>query len=220
MTRLGAALALGLLGLAAPASARAEGTATSAPAPAGELDALFARFAAMPGLQARFAEDKQLSLLVTPLHSEGTIHFLRGRGVVVHTTSPTRQSTLVTDRQLVLWDGRTVRRVDLDASPSVAAFARAFTLLLGADREALERAFTLALQGRADDGWTLRLVPVAAAARNVVATIELEGKGLILSTLRIREANGDLSTMRFTGVDVQRRYTGAEADRIFRVPPP
>ena len=38
-----------------------------------ELEALVRRFAAMPGLSARFEEEKRLSMLRAPLKSEGTL---------------------------------------------------------------------------------------------------------------------------------------------------
>ena len=215
---LALALALALGAVRAPAQTATD--ASPAPSPSADLDRLLALWAAMPGLQADFTEEKQLALLAAPLRSEGTIHFLRGRGVAVHTRLPSRQSTLVTARQLVLWDGHAVRRINLDASPAIAAFAQVFSLLLGADRTALDRTFTVTFQGRADDAWALRLVPRAQALRDAVAAVELEGKAAALALLRVREANGDVSTMRLSAVDAQRRYTEAEADRVFRVPPP
>lgn len=203
--------------------AQAENPGDAAPPAQGQgisLDQLLARWSAMPGLSASFVEEKQLALLSAPLRSEGTIHFLHGRGVAVHVRAPSRQSTLVTDRQLVLWDGHTVRRINLDAAPSVAAFAQVFSLLLGADRAALDRTFSLVFQGQTDPGWSLRLLPRAQALRDVVSAIELEGSGTSLAVLRIREANGDTSTLRLSAVDAQRHYSDAEADQIFRVPPP
>jgi hypothetical protein len=53
----------------------------------------------------------------------------------------------------------------------------------------------------------------------VITSIELSGRGLTIGTLRVREANGDVSTTRFTDVDVQKHYGEEEADRVFKVPP-
>jgi hypothetical protein len=76
------------------------------------------------------------------------------------------------------------------------------------------------LRGRVDDGWALELSPTDPELKKVIAAVEIEGKGLGLSTVRVREANGDVSTTRFHDVDAEKRYDAAEADRTFRIPPP
>lgn len=213
--------AFALAGLVlAPVTGRAEEPLAGTAAASADLDRLLAQWSAMPGLQAAFSEDKQLALLVAPLHSEGSIHFLRGRGVAVHTRAPSRQSVLVTERELTLWDGRSVRRIRLDASPAVAAFAQVFSLLLGADRASLDRTFVSTFRGRPDGAWSLHLEPRAQSLRDAVGAIDLEGNATALSVLRVREGNGDVSTMRFTAVDAAHRYTDDEANRVFRAPPP
>jgi hypothetical protein len=202
-------------------------SAEERPAPAAavervaDLDALLAGCAKMPGLFARFAEEKQIALLAVPLKSSGTIHFDRARGLVRHTLLPSKQSVQVTDKELVFWDGKNTRHVSLASSATVEAFARAFTLLLSADRTALEKSFELTFTPK-DSGasWSLSLVPKNAELKSVVASMEIEGRGLVVTLLKVREANGDLTTSRFSDVDTAKRYSDEEAGRTFRVPPP
>lgn len=202
-------------GLAAPSAA-----ASSAPSEIGDLDGLLARCAKMPGLSARFTEEKQIALLALPLRSEGTLHFARGRGLVRHTLAPARQSVLVTDKELVIWDGKATRRVGLGSGAAFESFVQAFSFLLAANRPALESRFAIGfVAGDAASGWSLRLVPKAEDLKKLISAIELSGKGLAISTLIVREATGDVSTTRFSAVDVTKQYSTGEADQLFRVPP-
>jgi Outer membrane lipoprotein carrier protein LolA-like len=196
-------------------------TPGAATPPAKGLDALLERCARSPGLSAQFTEEKQIALLAVPLRSEGVLHFAPGRGLVRHTSKPSPQSVLVTDQDLVFWDGKTTKRIALGSSVTIETFAHAFSLLLTANRAALEKSFSLVFRADdAGDGWSLRLSPTGADLKKVIASIEIEGRGLDLSLLRVRETNGDVSTTRFSAVDAARKYTDAELDRLFRVPPP
>jgi hypothetical protein len=211
--------------LVAIAIAGAGGRADAAPpAPKASeskgLDALLERCAKSPGLTARFVEDKQIALLSVPLRSEGALHFSPGRGLVRHTHKPSKQSVLVTDKELVFWDGKATKRVALGSSAPIETFARAFSLLLRADRAALEKDFVLTFHTKdAPDEWSLDLVPIGAELKKVIASMAIEGRGLDLSVLRVREANGDVTTTRFEGVDAAKRFADAELERLFRVPP-
>ncbi|HVJ90102.1 MAG TPA: outer membrane lipoprotein carrier protein LolA [Labilithrix sp.] len=184
------------------------------------LGVLLERCAASPGLTAKFVEEKQIALLSVPLRSEGTLHFSPARGLVRHTSKPSPQSVLVTDKDLDFWDGKATKKVALGSSATLATFARAFSNLLTANRAALEKTFTLAFHPHdAGDAWDLVLTPTEPDLKKMLSSIEIEGTGLELSLLRIREANGDVSTTRFSSVDPAKRYTDAELDRLFRVPP-
>lgn len=220
------ALALAL-GMTLGHVAHAEGTTkprVEVAREAGSLDALLARAAKSPGLSAQFTEEKQIALLAVPMRSSGSIHFAPGRGLVRHTTKPKTESVLVDDKELVLWDGRAVKRVELASSSTLETFARAFSYLLTANRAALEKSFTLTFeQSDAGDGFRLVLTPKNADLGKTIAAMEIEGRlapvGVELSVLRVRETNGDVTTTRFSAVDAGKRYTPAELERIFRVPP-
>lgn len=201
-----------------PASAQADQAQAAAAAPIKDLDTLLARCAKMPGLYAKFTEEKQIALLAVPLKSEGTVHFARTRGLARHTTAPSPSSVLVTDKELIFWDGKTTKKVGLASSATLEAFARSFSMLLAADRAALEKTFTLTLTPKDGGNWSLELVP-KNDLKKVIASMTIEGRDLELTTLKVKEANGDVSTSRFTQVDVAKSYSNEEADRVFRAPP-
>jgi hypothetical protein len=217
---LALAIAAGALGVASPPPARAEAPAEPAPT---SVDALFAHLARSKGLAANFREEKRIALLVAPLTSEGTVHFDRARGLARHTTSPSRRSLLLAGSTLTSWNGKKVETIDLRSQPQLRAVADAFALTLAGDRAGLERLFHLQLTSAGQDAGSgasrLRLAPIAPALRKMVKEIEITFEGLVVTSLRVAEANGDVATTTFTDVDASRSYAAAEAAAIFRVPP-
>jgi hypothetical protein len=207
---IAAALVLVLSG--ASVAAHAEG-------PKGTLDTLLDRFAKSPGLQASFVEEKQIALLAMPLRSEGVVHYSPHRGLVRHATKPSRESVLVNDKEIVYWNGKDTKRIPLGASAVVGTLARAFALLLAADRAGLEKDFALTLRPAENEAFRIVLEPKSAEVKKVISGIELEGRNIELSVLRVRETNGDVSTTRFSAVDVSKKYTDAELARVFTLPP-
>ncbi|MSP26855.1 MAG: outer membrane lipoprotein carrier protein LolA [Myxococcales bacterium] len=198
--------------------ARAETKATPQAPKIDSLDTLFAEFIRSPGLYARFHEEKQIALLVSPITNDGTIHFDKTHGLARHTTAPRRESVLLSRGALTLWDGQKTETIALRRSATLRALAEAFSLMLAADRAGLERNFTLSLQPRALGEWTLTLAPLAPDLRRMVVGIEVAGQGATPKMLRVREASGDVSTTTFTDVDPNRRYSQEQAAAIFKVP--
>jgi hypothetical protein len=191
-----------------------------AQAPAPPLDVLFTAFAKSPGLYAKFHEEKQIALLVAPLKSDGTVHFDPKKGLARHTTSPSKRSLLLGGGTLTVWDGLKTEIIQLSSQPSLRAFAEAFTMFLAADRAGLERTFKLEFTGDPRAAWRLRLAPLSAQLKKIVAEMEVVGQGTALTTLRVSEASGDASTTSFSEVDAGKQYTPAEAATVFRVPRP
>lgn len=207
-----AALAL-LSALAAPA--RAE------PGPPLTFQALLARFAAMPGLEARFREERRIALLAAPLVSEGTLHFSPPGSLLRRTTSPTPQSVLIRGGQLAFSEGGRTGQLDLSANATVRPMVESFGHLLAGDEAALRRIYDVRFSLRPADGpeaWEAALTPRSPELRRLLAEVRVRGRGVALEELRVREATGDETLTTFTAVDPARRYTPAEQARLFTLP--
>jgi hypothetical protein len=63
----------------------------------------------------------------------------------------------------------------------------------------------------------MTLKPRLAPMTEVIERIVLEGRGVVLSRLVVREKGGDETVTTFSAVDVGRRYTTEEKARIFGV---
>jgi hypothetical protein len=190
-------------------------------APPSKLALLARQLADMPGLSARFEEEKHLSLLRAPLKSEGTLYYARPDLIARHTTQPTASSWVLQGDTLSVQGPDGVRNLDLAAAPALQPFVAALRALLRGDMAELERHFEIAFDSgdAASGGWRLRLVPRQAPLRDAVSTIEVEGVAGILSSLRVREVGGDETFERFSQVDPTRRFSDAERTRIFDAAP-
>lgn len=219
-TRLTVALlALGALSHAQPRPSPRAPAANPAPV---TLDALLARFRALPGLSARFHEEKRIQLLVAPLVSEGTLDYAPPSRMVRRTTSPAPSTALIDGAQLRFSDGSGQQSLDMNAMPVVRQFVDSLVAVVAGDRAALERAY--AMDFRVPDAaqperWTLTLRPRAPALQRVFREVALRGDGVALSAMTVRETNGDETETTFRDVNPARRYTAEERSRVFRLDP-
>jgi hypothetical protein len=211
------------LGVAGPARARQDaGAEASSPRNIATLDGLLARFRAIPGLYARYREEKHIALLAEPIVSEGTIHFAPPRKMARHARTPSPSHIVLDAETLRFSDGTTTQQIDVGANPVVRALAESFLDVLAGDRAGLERSFFVdfhAGSGERAPSWKLALVPKTPALLSVLTEIDFEGDGLVVSKMRIREASGDEGVTTFSDVDVAHRYSSEDAARTFRVDP-
>lgn len=189
------------------------------PAAADGVSALFAAFQKSPGLASRFREAKHIALLAAPLKSEGVLYFERRHGLARHTLQPSPNSVLLTDQALSFWDGKQSESVSLRSAPGLKVFADSFRMILAADREGLEKHFAMSFAGDANANWKLTLSPRDASLKKAITSIELSGTKLSFANLTVFEGSGDKTVTEFFETDTQKKFTAAEAQKLFRVPP-
>jgi hypothetical protein len=202
-----------LAGLATPARAEQAAPLT--------FQALLARFAAMPGLEARFREERRIALLAAPLVSEGTLHFAPPGSLLRRVTSPAAQSVLIRDGVLSFNDGGRAGQLDLAANPTMRPMVESFGYLLGGDEAALRRVYDVRFSLRPADGaetWEAVLTPRPQELRRLLRDVRVRGVGVAVEELLVREASGDETLTTFTAVNPARRYTPAEQARLFSLP--
>jgi hypothetical protein len=186
------------------------------------MTALLARFARAPGIFARYREEKHLAMLQAPLTSEGTIHFSPPGRLARHTVKPIKSTLLIDDDKVQFGGAEGAESMDLGTNPVARAFVDSFVMLLAGNRAGLERYFTLhfkSLHGpRLPAGaWHLALVPRTSPMDKVIKEITLDGAGLTISTMVVRESSGDWTSTQFQDVDVAHKYDAAEQARVFRI---
>jgi len=196
----------------APAS-RASPTPTS-PASALKLDALMSQFRAITGLEAKFHEEKKMSLLAAPLLSDGAIYFSAPDRFVRETTAPAASTLRVDSHELRFGDASGTQAIPLDGNPVVRLFVDAFVKVLQGDREALERIFAIELK-TAGKGWQLILKPKVAPMTQVIDRLELFGSGVAIDKMLLFEVDGDETDTVFSAVNTARKFSPAESARIF-----
>lgn len=131
---------------ATPPAAHAEDDAVSAMKADAALSAesLLREFSRMPGLEARFVEEKTLAMLAAPLESRGTLYYAPPGYMLRRIDEPRRSEVLVTpDRLVVTEGGAVVQQFDLNARSEVSTFVESFVWILAGDIEKLRSAYEL-----------------------------------------------------------------------------
>ena len=204
---------LALASLAAPAATPVRAQDGSAPS----LDALLERFAAMPGMSARFREEKRIALLSVPVRSEGVLYFTPPGKLLRKVDGPTPSVALLDGDRLTFASAGERQVVELGESPVLAGFVESFRYVLAGDRQALERTYRVAYDTEGAE-WTLTLRPRNADLRRFLREMVLKGEGYAVKTMKMVEVSGDTTMTELYEVNPRRRFSAAEVRNLFRVP--
>jgi hypothetical protein len=195
------------------------------PAPA-DAAALFSAFAAMPGLEVRFEEEKHLSLLALPLHSRGRLYFLPPAYLTRVVEAPEPSTLTITPDRLKVDNRDGVEVIDLKSNDQVRAFITSLVHVFAGDAAALEKAYDVAFTkaATAKDGelaraWTLTLTPRARPLDQMLQSLALHGEGEAVVRIELRDKNGDRTVTRVVAADPTRRFDAAEQLRLFGIQP-
>jgi Outer membrane lipoprotein carrier protein LolA-like len=203
-----------------PSSARAQESAPalSAKAPA-DAQALLRKMAEIPGLEAKFREEKKLALLKAPLVSEGRLFYKRGGYLARITEKPSPSTVRITPSALEVNNGDGFQRIDLRGRADIKLFVESFARVLAGDYAALSSLYTISFKpGSAPaERWTLTLVPKAGSLVHLVKSLELEGTGYAVQVIRVNETKGDSAATYVELVSAARSYTSDENQRLFGV---
>jgi outer membrane lipoprotein-sorting protein len=144
--------------------------------------------------EAKFVEQRFVSVLDQTLTYTGTLTFSAPDRLARHTLTPRPESFVVEGNQLTLQRGERVRRVALDSVPELAAMVEAMRGTLSGDGSALQRYFKPTVQGAASR-WTLTLVPLDNRLLGVVRQLRIDGYQGDVRVVELQLADGDRSVM-------------------------
>jgi len=205
------------VGARADEETRTESTAAREAPDALSLASLMQRFSQMPGFEARFEEERQISLLERPLRSSGSLYFAPPNSLARHTRSPSRSTLVVDGDRMSVSDADGQRSIDLASQPLVRVFVDGFRLAIRGDLTALEKDFEVVFEAPASprDAWSIQLTPRDATLRRVLRDVEIRGREAVVSSVRIREQNGDATRLAFSEIDPARSFGAEERERLF-----
>ena len=176
-----------LLALAGPLAAAA--AAASDP-----LDALMQQLAARRHGHVAFTELQYLAVLDRPLESSGELLYEAPDRLEKRILKPRPETLVLAHGVLSATRGHHTRTMQVAAWPQIAPFIEGLRATLAGDRAALERIFSVQLEGD-PARWTLRLTPRDPEAARVVNAVSITGEGTDLRTVEILEADGDRSLL-------------------------
>ncbi|CAB3781051.1 outer membrane lipoprotein carrier protein LolA [Paraburkholderia fynbosensis] len=207
---------VGVMAWPAPAvSATAAPAAATAPAGNPALvSQIAAHLAEAKGVRAQFTQTQTLAAMKQPLVSNGTLLFLRERGVLWRIDTPYQAAYVITDAGVVQIDatGRRVNAHGAQGTRGVAQVSKMMRAMLGGDLSALYSQFDVQAEGSTAQ-WRMQLTPNQPQIAQSIKRLEMEG-GDYLQSLRITLANGDVTKLEFTRSTAVSEPTAAEGSLL------
>jgi outer membrane lipoprotein-sorting protein len=146
------------------------------------LPALLQRLRQHDAVRVQFTQYKTLRILKKPLRSDGSLSFLRGRGMVWRVTAPVAATYVLDGRGMreVVTDGttgatRTAASMQGGAVPDLLPL---FDAIFAGNEAELARHFDYRISGTPQQ-WRLELVPRDELLARVISRLELDGSDYI-----------------------------------------
>jgi outer membrane lipoprotein-sorting protein len=185
------------------------------------FDVLLDAFAHMPGLEARFVEDKHLALLAEPLESSGVLFFARPGLLLRRVEAPRKSEVVITPNELRMKDADGEQAIDLRSRQDIRPFVESLTWLFAGNRKALTDVYAIAFEPAHEaHPWRVTLTPKAGAIAHLIRYIRMLGTGLAVSQIEVRETSGDETVTRITSANPARHFSSAEMQQLFGVAHP
>lgn len=170
-----------------------------APLQAAESDTLAligAQIEQHPIIRAEFIQTKQMAALKRPLITIGRLVYSRRHGVLWQIDQPYRISYVLGEEKIIEIGADGIRKErGLREVPGLAQIGRIFRAMLGANAVAMREYFNVAVQG--DTGkWEIDLKPRQLQLAQFLTGLQLGG-GRFVESIRIGEAGGDTTQIRF-----------------------
>ena len=146
--------------------------------------------------QARFQETHFSILLTKPLTTSGKLSFIPPSRLEKHVTAPFEEKYWIEGNQ-VHYESSSKgisTSFSLDENHALQGFLLGLRSALTGDYQTLQRFFSLTLAGTKDQ-WTLRLKPIDDSILEILTFIIIKGRNSFLTSMELREANGDHSLL-------------------------
>jgi hypothetical protein len=145
---------------------------------------------------AFFSERKELRMLNEPLMSSGTLSYVAPDKLQKSTLLPKPERLSIDGGKLTIErsesnENRTVALADF---PEIGAFVESIRATLAGDLSALDRYYTISLQGDAGD-WQMTLEPKENRLQQLVKSIRIAGRGTSIRSIVSEQGDGDRSEM-------------------------
>jgi outer membrane lipoprotein-sorting protein len=198
------------------AALAAQAPAANAAAQPASFAVLLDAFAHMPGLEARFIEEKHLALLAEPLESRGRLFFAKPGMLLRRVEAPRRSEVVITQTELRMTDDDGEQSIDLRSRPDVRPFVESLTWLLAGNRKALAEVYAVAFEpARADSPWRVTLTPKGGPIARLTQSTRMLGSGLAVSQIEVHETSGDQTVTRIVEANPARRFSADEMKQLF-----
>ncbi len=147
--------------------------------------------------KATFHETKHIAILERPVESSGELDFTRPDRLEKRTFGLNAERMVVDGEVLTIERGGRKQTLGLREHPQIAVLIESIRGTLAGDRTALEKTYTMTLEGDMQS-WRLMFRPKDAALATLVSRIRIGGTQAQVRRVEIDEADGDRSVMLVT----------------------
>lgn len=148
----------------------------------------------MPSANARFVEHRYLHVLKKPLAVSGTLAYTAPGRLVKDTLDPKPEHVVIDGDALTVERDNKTETLQLADYPQIGAFIEGIRATLAGDLAALDRVYTVRLDGGAE-AWQLRLEPRDPKMQAIVQAIVISGSRARIERIDTQESDGDRSEM-------------------------
>lgn len=207
---------------ATPPPSKAETTQQADASQQQSMERLFEALQKLPGIEARFKEEKHLRLLALPIESEGVLYFHKDGYLLRKITKPSPSSIRITPEALFIDEDDKQQRVPLSSHQDVAHMVQSFLWILAGDLESLRAHFRMEFQAHdktqtqgVPDHWTLKLHPTHTRVKKLLKSVTVRGSGVEVKEITVEESEGDRTVTTIESVNAAREFSEAEAKQFF-----
>ena len=176
------------------------------------LEGIERKMASVHTLTADFVQIKHLAMFETPVEIRGTIHMEKPDRMAWQVESPIAYSLIMDGKHITKKDGETgeISRVSIKGNPVMDTAVRQIKLWFSGEYAALEQSYNVAV--RSENPVTVMFSPKAdnPAGRMLDEIIvRFRADETYISMIRIVEASGDKTEIRFSNIRINREIPEA-----------
>ena len=172
--------------------------------------------AQVPLLRGNFSQEKQVAGFRNPLRSNGRFVLAREKGVIWTTVAPFPSEIVITRDRIVSRQRDGSSRVEVDGrqQPGVRTVNAMMFALMSGDMKALTTTFDVKSEPVEGKAWRMTLSPRSRQLAQAFTSVRLAGDRYVRE-VELREANGDVTRLRFDGmIETPATLTHDEAARF------
>jgi len=180
------------------------------------LESVMQALARSGGVEARFRESRQLTILSEPIKSSGMLYFSPPDWLARHVMQPGTARVIVRDDRVSFQDETGIQTLELGSSEVARAMVGNVIVLMRGDLEALRSQYDV---GFSTSGglWTLDLEPRDRVVRQLIERLEVIGRDDQLVRMQSTETSGDITLTEFEDVKVGVQFSPETRESIFSI---
>ena len=157
--------------------------------------------AQVPLLRGNFSQEKQVAGFRNPLRSNGRFVLAREKGVIWTTVAPFPSEIVITRDRIVSRQRDGSSRVEVDGrqQPGLRTVNAMMFALMSGDMKALTTTFDVKSEPAEGKAWRMTLSPRSRQLVQAFTSVRLAGDRYVRE-VELREANGDVTRLRFDGM--------------------